>query len=135
MKKFTFCLLIAFLSLSFIPSKLKAETVKSPVSIVTAETATIPVPIAAAITDESAEANANIARLEEIKAMDMSTLSRSEKKELRNEVRTIKSNQDGRGRRGHGYGHGNYDGRHGGGTVYLYGGSGLLIILLLILLL
>ena len=133
MKKFTFCLLMAFLALSFIPSKLKAETVKSPVSIVTAETATIPVPIAAAITDESAEANANIARLEEIKAMDMSTLSRSEKKELRNEVRTIKSNQDGRGRRGHG--HGNYDGRHSGGTVYFYGGSGLLIILLLILLL
>ena len=123
MKKLMFCTVIAFLMLSTIPTQLKAadDTKKS------SATTTISVETEDAV---------QLARLEEIKAMDLSSLSRSEKKELRNEVKLIKSNQDGRSRRHHDGRDGrNYDGRHGGGTVFIYGGGGLLLIILLIILL
>ena len=118
-----FLSVVAFLMLSAIPSQLKAadDTKK-----------------AAATTTISAETTdaVQLARLQEIEAMDLSTLNRSEKKELRDEVKMIKSQQDGRGRRFHDRGDGrNYDGRHGGGTVFIYGGGGVLLIILLILLL
>jgi len=115
-----FCTVIAFLMLSTIPSQLKAAE----------ETKTAPATTTLSV--ETTDA-VQLARLEEIKAMDLSSLSRSEKKELRNEVKMIKSNQDGRGRRYHNGR--DYDGRHGGGTVFIYGGGGLLLIILLILLL
>lgn len=113
----------AFLLFSLIPVQLKAETdSKTAITIVTKPT-------------ESTIASAQLARLEEIKAMDMSTLNRAEKKELRQEVRAIKNDQDGYGRRHHDEGDRNYNGRHGGGTIFVMGGGGLLIILLIILLL
>ena len=109
--------------LSFIPSPLKAaEETKS-----VAEMAAKPV-------ETSLEAT-QLARLEEIKAMDMSLLSRSEKKELRNEVKAIKNDQDERGRRGYGHDRMNGDGHRRGGVVFVTAGGGLLIVLLLILLL
>jgi len=111
--------------LSFVPSHVRAATKTNTVTVIAPET----------VQSTDVEA-AQLARLEEIKAMDMSMLSRTEKKELRNEVRAIKSDQDGRGRRGHdGRGGRNYDGRHGGGAVFVMGGGGLLILLLLIILL
>jgi len=113
-----------FLLLAFMPSPVKAADESKTVSV------------AAAKQVESTDAATQLARLEEINAMDKSMLSRSEKKELRSEVRAIKSDQDGRGRRYHNGRDGNgYNGRHGGGTVYIMGGSGLLIIILIIVLL
>jgi hypothetical protein len=57
-------------------------------------------------------------RLEEIKAMDKSKLSSTERKELKNEVRTIKKQL-----------------KAVGGGVYLSAGAIIIIILLLILIL
>jgi hypothetical protein len=130
MKKLAFGIISAFLLMSFIPTQLKAATESKPVSV------------SAIKTIESTTASTQLARLEEIKAMDMSTLSRSEKKELRQEVRVIKNDQDqrsrgyqnGNGRRNHDGGDRNYDGRRGGGSILFVGGGGLLIILLIILL-
>jgi hypothetical protein len=123
MKKLTFCMMATFMLLSFIPAQVNAA----------GETKTIAT--AVATMDESAVAAAQLARLEEIKTMDLSMLSRSEKKELRNEVRAIKSDQDRRGRRHHdGRSGRDINGRHGGGSVVVMGGGGLLIILLIILL-
>lgn len=123
MKKITLGIMAAFLLLSFIPVQLKAETdPKTATTIVTKPA-------------ESTTASTQLARLEEIKAMDLSTLSRSEKKELRQEVRAIKNDQDGYGRRHHDGGDRNYEGRRGGGEVFFIGGGGLLVILLIILLL
>jgi hypothetical protein len=67
---------------------------------------------------ESAEAKVLLTRLDEIKAMDMTTLNSTERKELRKEVRSIKSQLSDMG--------------HG---VYLSVGAIIIIILLLILLL
>lgn len=122
MKKLAFGIMTAFLLMSFIPTQLKAATESKPVSVPAIKTI------------ESTNASTQLARLEEIKAMDLSTLSRSEKKELRQEVRVIKNDQDGYGRRHRDGGDRNYDGRRGGGSVLFVGGGGLLIILLIILL-
>ncbi len=64
-----------------------------------------------------AEVKTMLNRLEEIKEMDKSTLSASDKKELRKEVKTIKQNL-----------------RATGNGVYLSVGAIIIIILLLILL-
>jgi len=77
-----FYAVIAFMMLSFIPSQSKAAN--NTKTVTTATTKSI----------ESTDAAQLAARLDEIKAMDISTLSRSEKKELRSEVKTIKSTQD-----------------------------------------
>jgi len=82
MKKLMFYAVIAIMMLSFIPSQSKAAN--NTETGTTATTKSI----------ESTDAAQLAARLDEIKAMDMSKLSRSEKKELRNEVKTIKSTQD-----------------------------------------
>jgi hypothetical protein len=82
MKKLMFCTVIAMMMLSFIPSQVKAaDNTKSAIT-------------ATAKSDVAKEA-ALAARLDEIIAMDKSTLSRSEKKELRSEVKAIRSAQDG----------------------------------------
>jgi hypothetical protein len=106
MKKLTLCLMTAFMLLTIIPTQLKAEKEATPVS----SPATKPA--------ESAEVNAILARLNEIKAMDKSNLSAAEKKELRKELRQervhIRS--------------------HSHGVIYIGGGTLLLIIILIILL-
>lgn len=125
----------AFLMLSFVPTQLKAETEKSASTSVTTKTvestdanATTSVNIA-----EAARYEKEIARLDEIKAMDLSTLTPAEKKELREEVRSIQNDQEDHDRyrdrdRDH-------DGYHHHRGIYLSVGGGLLIIILLILLL
>lgn len=75
MKKITLCLMTVFLSLTFIPAKLKAET------------ASIAMTSKAA---EQAKANTLLSRLNEIHAMNKSRLSSPEKKVLRTEVRDIR---------------------------------------------
>lgn len=106
MKKLTLCILSTFLLLSLVPMQLKG------VSVPTA------VPVSSAKPAESEEAEILLSRLEEIKAMDKSGLSSSEKKVLRKEVRSIKSDLKDIGR-----------------GVYLSVGSIIIIVLLLILLL
>ena len=122
MKKIMFYMVVAFMMLSFVPAQLKASEDNKTVSVSTSTTV------------ESTDA-AQLARLEEIKAMDLSILSRSEKKELRNEVKAIKNDQDEHRRRGP-EGRREYNGgRRHGGVVMVTAGGGLLLILLLILLL
>lgn len=79
MKKLTLCLMTAFLSLTFIPTQLKAGSE-------TKQTTT-----AATKASESAKANILLARLDKINEMDKSKLSTQEKLQLRKEVRSIKS--------------------------------------------
>jgi len=94
------------------PTLLKAETEPT----TTTTTAAVPV--------KSAEATALEIRLTEIKVMDMKTLNAAEKKELRKEVREIKSNIKA-----------NERASVNGGGVYISVGAAILIVLLLILLL
>ena len=106
MKKIVLCLMVAFLSLAFIPLQLKAATTEEPSSL--------PAPKPA----ESAEAKALLLRLDEIKATDKSKLNSEEKKDLRKEVKSIKHNLKDIGR-----------------GVYLSGAALLIIVILLIVLL
>jgi len=110
MKRILLSILTASLLLLFIPMQSNAAEGKRPVAVEKAKT------------EISVEAKAMINRLNEIKAMDVSKLSSTEKKELRTEVRTIKSDlkaQD----------------LNSSGGVYLSAGALILIILLLIILL
>ena len=127
-------MVMTFMVLSLIRAQLNAANeMKSKSELLTVAKPESPT---LAISDDLAIYNAQMARLEEIKAMDMSTLSRSEKKDLRTEVKAIKNDQDERSRRYRDRGDrdGYNNGRHGGGTVFIYGGGGLLLIILLILL-
>lgn len=105
MKKLTFSLMIMVLSLSTIPTQMFAAEKAS-----------------TTMTSNSKEVPANVQimlnRLDEIKAMDKSSMKSSEKKELRKEVRAIKTEL-----------------RSTGNGVYLSVGAVIIIILLLILLL
>lgn len=92
--------------LSFMPTPSMATTEKSAIPTENVEKV------------ESAEAQVMISRLEEIKAMDKSNMSSSEKKTLRKEVRTIKKSL-----------------AQLNGGVYLSVGAIIIIVLLLILLL
>jgi hypothetical protein len=105
MKKTTLYLMIMVLSLSTFQSALFAAE-KNPTAI-TANTKEVP-----------AEVKVMYNRLEEIKAMDKSSMTSVEKKELRKEVKTIKSSL-----------------RASNNGVYLSVGAIIIIILLLILLL
>jgi hypothetical protein len=80
MKKLTLILMTAFMLLTIMPMQLKAEKKEA-----------TPVSSPATKPAETAEVNAIIARLNEIKAMDKSNLSASEKKALRKEVRESRS--------------------------------------------
>ena len=124
----------AFLMLSFFPTQLKAETEKSASTAVTTKTvessdanATTSVNVA-----ETARYDKELARLDEIKAMDLSTLTPAEKKELREEVRSIQNDQEDHDRIRDRDRDGDHHHHHG---MYLSIGGGLLIIILLILLL
>ena len=96
---------MAVLSLSVLPTTMSAKE-KNPTAI-TNNTKEVP-----------AEVKIMINRLEEIKAMDKSSMTAVEKKELRKEVRTIKSSL-----------------RSSNSGVYLSVGAIIIIILLLIILL
>lgn len=96
----------AFLLFAIMPASLTAAT--EPIATTSATTATV----------ESVEANALLARLAEIKAMDKSNLKYSEKRQLRKETRAIKSQL-----------------KALSGGVYLSAGAIIIIVLLLILLL
>ena len=142
MKKLTFCIMTSFLLLSFFPTHLKAENVVNAAATVTtnaneATKSAISTDLNVTNAAEAAEitaSNANIARLEEIRAMDMSSLTPAEKKELREEVHMI---QDQQGRYDRDRDRYDNDGprhhRHGG--VVFVGGGGLLLIILILLLL
>lgn len=104
MKKITTILMVTLLSLIAFPTNSFGKTIET----------TIP----ASSKEVPAEVKTMLNRLEEIKEMDKSTLSRVEKKELRKEVRTIKKTL-----------------RSTGNGVYLSVGAIIIIVLLLILLL
>lgn len=103
MKKITICFMATCLSLTFLPlSSIAADVV--PTEMVTGK--------------PPADGEAIIARLNEIKAMDMSNLSSSEKKDLRKEVRSLK-----------------HDLKRTGNGVYISIGAAIIIVLLLVILL
>jgi hypothetical protein len=106
MKKITLYLMTMIALLSFMPNSSMAGN----------ENTTVPTEKVEKV--ESAEAQAMISRLEEIKAMDKSSMSSKEKKALRKEVRSIKKSLT-----------------EINGGVYLSVGAIIIIILLLILLL
>jgi hypothetical protein len=105
MKKLPIYLMMTVLSLSVLPTTVSAKE-KNPTAI-TATPKEVP-----------AEVKIMINRLEEIKAMDKSSMTRVEKKELRKEVKEIKANL-----------------KSSNSGVYLSVGAIIIIILLLILLL
>ena len=91
--------------LAIMPSNLQAVTEKG-------KTTTV-----AATSVESNEAAVLITRLNEIKAMDMSTLSSVDKKQVRSELRSIRATLN----------------QMDGGVIYISAGGLLLIIILLII--
>ncbi|MDI5897591.1 hypothetical protein QLS91_10050 [Flavobacterium sp. LB2P84] len=105
MKKVTFYLMMMVLSLSVVPTQMLAAE-KNPTSV-SNNPKEVP-----------AEVKVLLNRLDEIKAMDKSSLNSSEKKELRKEVRAIKAEL-----------------KSTGNGVYLSVGAIIIVILLLILLL
>jgi hypothetical protein len=106
MKKIVLCLMATVLSLTFVPLQLSAATEKEPTSVV------VPKP------EDSAEAKVLGNRLNEIKALDKSTMNAEEKKAARKEVKSIKREL-----------------RELGGGVYLSGAAIVLIVILLVVLL
>ncbi len=106
MKKYSIYLMMAFTMLSLIPSN--AMALNEPATELMSTTTS----------DNAALAKTLLARLDEIKAMDKSDLSRLEKKALRIEVRETKAEL-----------------KSMNGGVYLSVGAVIIIILLLILLL
>ncbi|MFT4831291.1 MAG: hypothetical protein ACI815_000936 [Psychroserpens sp.] len=106
MKKYSICLMIAFTVLSLVPSNVMAAN-EPATELMSTSTA-----------DNAAIAKRLLARLDEIKSMDKSNLTRLEKKELRIEVRETKAEL-----------------KSMNGGVYLSVGAIIIIILLLILLL
>ncbi len=108
MKTLFACLVTALLLLAFTPTQLNAAGTDPSTleSVTTVEAA------------EAAAATALLARLDEIKEMDKSTLTGTEKKELRQEVRTIKA-----------------DLKAASGGVYLSVGAIILLVVLIVLLL
>lgn len=88
------------LSITFIPSELKA----------------VPNPTSTQSSNPAAKAEVLINRLEELKALDKSTLTRTEKKALRKEVKSINSQL-----------------KAVGGGVYISAGALILILVLLII--
>jgi len=105
MKKIAICLMAMFLSLTFLPLQASASNTVPSNSLATTKT-------------ESAEANALILRVNEIKAMDKTKLNASEKKNLRKELKATKNRL-----------------KEISGGVYISVGAVILIVILLIILL
>ncbi|MGB3078817.1 MAG: hypothetical protein WBB31_07040 [Saprospiraceae bacterium] len=106
MKKLTLSLMTALLLVSILPMQASAA--------VNPENTALAVPA----TTESAQATVLINRLSEIKAMDISSMKGAEKKQLRKEVKSIKSQL-----------------KTLNGGVYLSVGAIIIILLIIILLL
>ncbi|HZV70925.1 MAG TPA: hypothetical protein VFG10_15320 [Saprospiraceae bacterium] len=106
MKKLIIPMMTTCLLLSFMPISLQAAT--HPDAITTSNSEVI----------ENKEANALLTRLYEIKAMDVKQMNHAEKKQLRKEVKAIKSEL-----------------KAVTGGVYLSAGAIIIIVLLLLLLL
>ncbi len=106
MKKVTLSLMTALLLVSILPMQANAAT--------NPENTALAVPLKT----ESTEATALINRLYEIKAMDVSSMKGAEKKQLRKEVKSIKSQL-----------------KTLNGGVYLSAGAIIIILLIVILLL
>jgi len=121
MKKLKSIMSVILFILLFIPGTIKATNETNPVVLDSPKNSI------------SANEEVQLSRLEEIKAMDLSKLNQSEKKELREEVLEIQNSQYGRGRHGGYYGRGYYG--HNYGRMHHGFLPGLLIILLLIALL
>lgn len=119
MKKLMFYAMSVCMSLLFIPTQLSAENETRQVAVATTSI------------DATVVVEAQMARLVEISEMDMSTLSRSEKNDLRAEVRAIKSDFDELTNKNV-TATANYV---GGGGIYISVGAAILILILLILLL
>ena len=105
MKKITFCLMAACLSLTFHPLRSNAEN--TPSTLVVSKPST-----------SQEEVNTMVVRLNEINDMDKSNLKSLDKRTLRREVRSIKQK---------------LSETHGG--VYISVGGLIIIVLLLIILL
>lgn len=106
---------MALMILTFYPAQSKADT--------------NPVPAAAAMTVKSTDVSVLIARVEKISTMDRSALSSSEKKELRKELRSIKSDLKERSKKDAN------DRVATSGGVFVSVGALIVVILLLVLLL
>ncbi len=107
MRKLALGLMTAFMLLTIIPTQSKAATKENSSSVTaTKTTGTV-----------SEEDMAIMARMKEIKAMDMSKLSPQERRHYRNEYRSDRSHM-----RSH-------------STVYFAGGGGLLLVVVLIIIL
>jgi len=101
--------------LLFVPTQLKATTEKANEIILVASA-------------DATVANAQLVRLEEIYDMDISSMNRAEKNELRSEVRAIKADMDEQN---------NKDAKTAtnDGGIYISVGGAILILILLIILL
>jgi hypothetical protein len=117
MKKLTLTLMTACMLLLFNSGQLKAA----------AEYNNWPTATTSSTAVKSTETESRVARLNEIKSMDNSTLSSSEKKELRTETRSIKKEMKANGESAY------IEGSHGG--IYVSVGAAILIIILLVILL
>lgn len=109
MKKIVIGLMATCLSLTLLPLQLNATTTESTSSLPNSR------PVEPAM---PAEVKTMLLRLDEIKAMDMSKMKSSEKKNLNKEVKSIK-----------------HELRTVGGGVYLSAGALILVLILLIILL
>lgn len=107
MRKLKVGILAAFMLFAILPAQLSAATATTPDALAKTELV------------ESEAANALIARLEAINAMDKTSMNSTEKRALRKEVRSI--NQELKAIRG--------------GGIYMSVGAVILVVLLLILLL
>jgi hypothetical protein len=110
MKNLTLSLMAVLVMLAFFPTDALARRTSHKVTTYEVTTA------GAVQTQESA--NPVMARLDEIKAMDFSSLNSSEKRQLRRELRSLKGQLN----------------DFSGGVLYISGGTLLILILLLILL-
>jgi hypothetical protein len=112
MKKITLCLMATCLLLTFLPLKSNAATTDETSSVVVSK------PAESVEAAEAEEAQALLLRLDEIKAMDKSNLTSSDKKDLRNEVLLIRENL-----------------KDIGGGVYISGAAVLIILIVLLIVL
>jgi len=111
MKNVILCFLAAFVLLLVVPTQVKAGHDKRN----------------ATLTSASTESNAMADRLNELKATDKSSLNSAERKDLRKEVRAIKSELKVKGESTY------IEGSNGG--LYISAGAAIIIVLLLVLLL
>lgn len=116
MKKTVLSIMAVFVIIFCFPNTAKAETEKTPVAVVATSTVAI------------VDASVLTARVEAIKAMDFSALNASERKELRKELRTIKTDLKKSNT------HDEYA-THGNGGIYLSVGAIILIVVLLLVVL